>query len=133
MSNNVVSNCFVANNLAYVQTLNVSNSILEGPSPHYLPTIVVVRCCIFWGSRGVCIFCKMGFAMMDLAKNKILHVGGVYVFNHMGSSSPMVGGMASYGKAFSTSLLHQKFMTLIMMANNNVGNVLEFTIPITHS
>jgi hypothetical protein len=51
----------------------------------------------------------------------------------MGSSSPMVGGMASHGKAFSTSLLHQKIMTLIMMANNNVGNVVEFTIPITHS
>jgi hypothetical protein len=51
----------------------------------------------------------------------------------MGSSSFMVGGMASYGKAFSTSLLHQKFMILIMMANNNVGIVLEFTIPITHS
>jgi hypothetical protein len=51
----------------------------------------------------------------------------------MGSSSPMVEGMASYGKAFSTSLLHQKFMTLIMMANNNVGNVLEFMIAITHS
>jgi hypothetical protein len=49
----------------------------------------------------------------------------------MGSSSPMVGGMATYGKAFSSGLLHQKFMTFIMMANNNVGNVLEFTIPVT--
>jgi len=71
MSNNVVSNCFVANNLAYVQTLNVYDNILESPSPHYLPTIVVVRCCIFFGSRGVCIFCKMGFAMMDLVKKYI--------------------------------------------------------------
>jgi hypothetical protein len=33
----------------------------------------------------------MGFALMDLAKKINLHVGGVYVFNHMGSSSPMVG------------------------------------------
>jgi hypothetical protein len=32
----------------------------------------------------VCIFCKMGFAMMDLAKKQNLHVSGVYVFNHMG-------------------------------------------------
>jgi len=133
MSNNVVSNYFVANNLACVETWNVSDNILEGPLPHYLPTIVVDCCCIFFGSRGVCIFCKMGFGMMDLAKNNNLHVGGVYVFNHTGSSSPMVGGMASYGKTFSSSLLHQKFMTLIMMANNNVGNVPEFTIPITHS
>ncbi len=51
----------------------------------------------FLGSRGVCIFCKMGFAMMNFAK-KNLHVGGVYVFNHMGSSSPMVGGMQVMAK-----------------------------------
>jgi hypothetical protein len=70
MSNNVVSNSFVANNPAYVETLNVSENILEGPSPHYLSTIVVVCCCKFFGSRGVGIFCKMGFAMMDLAKKK---------------------------------------------------------------
>jgi hypothetical protein len=133
MSNNVVNNCFVANNLVYVQILNVFDSILEGPLPHYLPTIVVVCCCIFFGSKGVYIFSNMGFEMMDFAKKNNLHVGGLYLFNHMGSSSPMVGGMASYGKAFSSSLLHQKFMTLIMMADNNVVNVLELTITITHS
>jgi hypothetical protein len=78
-------------------------------------------------------FLQDGFCNDGSCQKKYIHVGGVYVFNHMGSSSFMVGGMASYGKAFSTSLLHQKFMILIMMANNNVGIVLEFTIPITHS
>jgi len=125
MSNNVVSNCIVVNNLTYV---NAFDNLLEGPLPHYLPKMVVVCCCIFLGSRGVCMFCNDGSCQKEN-----LHVGGVYVFNHTGSSSPMVGGMASYGKAFSSSLLHQKFMTLIMMANNNVGNVPKFTIPITHS
>jgi len=74
-------------------------------------------------------FLQDGFWNDGSCQKKNLHVGGVYVFNHMRSSSLMVGGMASYGKAFCTSLLHQKFMILIMMANNNVRIVLEVHNP----
>jgi hypothetical protein len=61
----------------------------------------------FFGIEGCVYFLQDGFCNDGSCQKENLHVGGLYVFNHMGSSSPMVGGMASYGKASFSSLLHQ--------------------------